>query len=662
MIKPQKKQIQNQDYHILVVWPNAQKHITEIKSVLKNFFLKFDEFPVEIEKKLYINKICKIYDISPDIAQERISVSGYGPFTVFILYEENPKYENIWRFGTGYTTTNVKISNCKVKLRKFLEHPFLLHSSNDQMEAKSNLRILLGRNIDGEIVNTNEKLNSNEEVFSFLNDVDDYLILRDYSKGDIDVLTRKTPKQFSKLLDAKHERFRFLTFGPKSLVSPIDVVNVHHNIFCPIWCENMLKNKVFDTEKKVFRPNKEDLLFSLMYHYTLHKRNFPLEAQLLIIDIIKELGYTQLLGIDFSNKKDSVYYLTKFLKKNNYSVPEPLDRKMYFDRDIVNYIRNKLDKVDLLYDPEIEKNILKEIKNVNLIDLASNMATQYLKSNKKCIAFSRFNNILTSHSFLDYGFFQVAVKIDDVNLDFVLKVFHSNYKEILDTLSESLLKSVKVKSEFLNVPLKVEIKGDLIFCIEPFVLGKRIDLFVYKNKESLSSEDIDNWLNNILSSLKNLGLTHSDIHEKNIIISADNNANLIDFKFLRLIKEKQLNPITCFKSTSNDDEKAILSLSSYLKGILKGKERRDLFNPKINDFIKDQFNLEFKNLNYDINSGKRKIDNFENFLLAKLNSSKKPFSQIKSITDCNKEEAYLLNFSQKFSKELEGIRNLDNLK
>jgi len=53
---------------------------------------------------------------------------------------------------------------------------------------------------------------------------------------------------------------------------------------------------------KVYRPNQEDLLFSLMYHYTLHKRQIPKLGQLLMNNIISELGYTKLFNLDYTNK------------------------------------------------------------------------------------------------------------------------------------------------------------------------------------------------------------------------------------------------------------------------------------------------------------------------------------------------------------------------
>ena len=167
----------DEEIHVLVAWPNAQKNIKYIKSVIEKYFTKFVEFPIDINNELLITKICKMYDLTHNEAMNRVQICGLGKFSLFVIEDKNPHYQNIWRFGTGYTKTNTSISECKNELREFLKHPFLLHSSNDQMEAKNNLRILLGPILDKNLLNLNEVLTNDREIFSFLNEVDEYLIL-----------------------------------------------------------------------------------------------------------------------------------------------------------------------------------------------------------------------------------------------------------------------------------------------------------------------------------------------------------------------------------------------------------------------------------------------------------------------------------------------------
>jgi hypothetical protein len=648
--------ITNNEVHVLVAWPNAQKHLKYIKSIIEKYFTKFIEFPVDINNDLLIIKISKMYDLTHDEAVDRIKVCGFGKFSLFVVEDRKPHYQNIWRFGTGYTKTNTSISKCKNELREFLKHPFLLHSSNDQIEAKNNLRILLGSILNNNILNINEILTNNSEVFSFLNDVDDYLILRDFSPGDIDVLTRKTPKQYARLLGANHERLRFLNFNKDYPISPIDVVNVHHGIFCPIWCENMLTNKEFDNLKKVYRPNKEDLLFSLMYHYTLHKREIPELGKSLMNKIIIELGYKKLENLNYDNKRDCVYHLLKFLKKHNYSVPNPKDPKMYFDSNVAKYLRKKLYHEDLIYDPQKEIDFKKQIENLNLFDLAKNVANQYFKQKLKCVGIRRYNNICSTNSLMDTGFFEVTINANGAVHEYYLKIYYSEYKIILDSLTSSLTKSIKLSSQFLNTPIKLERHGKFMLSLEPFIRGKRIDEYIYENREKLTDKKIEQWLTSLKSSLKNANINHCDIHSRNIIISQDENVALLDFKTIKSNSERKISPITCFKSAPDDDNIAIEIVSGYLKNLLKGSELKGIYNPKIIPFIQKKFEEKFSKFNKNIKSGKVTIENFEKHVLENLEKTNASHLKDNLLDYYSKEEQFLFDFAETFATELHEIR------
>ena len=254
-------EFKNPEKHILVIWPNAQEHRETIISTANRYFKVDSCVDINIDRTTLRDKMCRIYGISQSAADERLLVSGVGKLTAICVTDETPNYETIWRYGTGYTPTNVNISSCKAELRVIVGHPFLLHSSNDVAEAAKDIRILLGGHLENGLASFEELFKNDFSVFSYLSDVDEYLVLRDYSPGDIDVLTRLTPVQYSRLLNGYHRRLRFIEFEDRPDLSPIDVVNVHHGIFCPIWCENMLKSRQYDDETKRYRPDPENLLF-----------------------------------------------------------------------------------------------------------------------------------------------------------------------------------------------------------------------------------------------------------------------------------------------------------------------------------------------------------------------------------------------------------------
>ena len=649
--------IENTEKHVLVVWPNAQKNLKSIRQVVKQYFKNFEEFEINIDSKLYLKLICKIYDVEMVKAEERAKVSGYGPFTVVVISEKGPLYENLWRFGTGYTNTNVKISNCKSELRNLLGHPYLIHSSNDQIEAKMNLRLLLGRSLKKHFQNQREVLNNNDEIFSFLNDVDDYLILRDYSPGDIDVLTRKTPKQYANLLDAQHERLRFLTFPLEQSVSPIDVVNIHHGIFCPIWSENMLRNKVYDAVANRYRPNKEDLLFSLMYHYVCHKREIPEIGKKLLNDKILDLGYIKMLGIDYNNKKDCIYYLVKFLRKHHYSVPQPKDPKMFFDFEVANYLRKELNYTDLSFDPQIKvdpkisENFQSIIKNIELLQ-----TLKEISENSPTLVYSQKRNSICEQAFLDTAILNVEFCVGNITKTYVLKMFYSKYKIVLDEIEKSLSIATGIESKVLVTPVKYERFGSFLFCLEDYVRGDSIDKYLYKNKKNVSKEDVYLWFHNIKTALDKNKISHFDIHANNILILENKQAVLIDFKTSRSKKTGFINPISCFKSSSNDDDIAIEQLCDYLESILVGGKIRGSYNPRISKLIEHKFNEKFPDFKSTIKAGRQYMKNPEKSLIDTLKNLENFNTQLKTENDLSQYEKFLFTITDKFSEELERVK------
>ena len=660
---PQTNRLENNatEYHVLVVWPNAQQNIKSVKLVIEKYFSKYDEIILDINENIFIKKICKIYDINAEKSKERMEISGFGPFTVIVIYDHEPEYKNLWRFGTGYTDTNVKISQCKNQLRELLGHPFLIHSSNDQIEARMNLRVLLGRNIKGKLTNSNEVFSSNDTVFSFLNDVDDYLVLRDYSSGDIDILTRKTPGQYARLLDAKHKRLRFLDFQNSGSASPIDVVNVHHGIFCPIWSENMLRNKVHDPITNRFRPNKEDLLFSLMYHYVLHKPSIPELGKQLMREKIVDLNFTKLFDLDFNNKKGCVYHLLKFLRKNNYSVPKPMDPKMFFDLEIANHLRQGLNLKDLSFDPQKKVSFSSDkekfsalLKKINLIKLSNDL----LNKNVPITYVRKYNTICTQEVFLDTAFINFRMEIDNGYRPYILKIFYSDYKIVLDEIEKSLSITVGINSEILNTPIKYERHRKFIFCLENSVTGENIENYVFKNREHISSKDIDKWLNEIQTSLDTAQLSHFDIHAKNILLSENQDIELIDFKTARSAQTGFVNPITCFKSSSDNDEKAIEILSIYLKKILAGGEIKGVYNPMIAKLIQDKFKHQFPDFNKIVQARRQYLENPSKVLTEKLKELDFIDPNTKFKENYSDEEKFLFSVTKEFSHELEQVRSL----
>ncbi len=639
--------------HIFVLWPRAIEAKNDVLSLLQSHFAEVRQIEINIPDELLIQKTCKIYDIDEDAARKRLAVSGFGTFVVFEITDTQPLYDTIWRFGTGYTKTNTKIYACKTQIREKLGHAFMAHSSNDTREALKDLRIILGPrfHIDGTLAP--EDFSSSEEVFNFLNETDEYLVLRDYSPGDIDVLTRRTPAQMARLLEAKHQRLRFLTFKPPSKANPLDIVNVHHGIFCPVWSNNMLQARVYDEDSKRYRPHPEDLLFSLLYHYVLHKRAIPASSFGLIQNLIATLKFDKLANINLTDKKEAVYHLLKFMRKNNYSAPIPMDPKMYFDVAVHRYMMNDLGLAQLKYDPEAvapaaAKTPSPASAGPSLPKLAAQLLTQAV-SNKIVVDGDRKGNSLLRHGLIETIRLPINVKSNGEDRPYLLKLFYSPYEPVLAALQTSLQLSIKAAGPGLCVPRNCVRVGQVIYTLEPKLSGRNLSEALPDLRAQNRLADILSQLEAIKTQLIAANLNHKDIHAKNIVVDSANRLQLIDFKYAGPRDQQIINAITPLKSTSDTDDVAFARLTENIQIFAQSGKMPGLYNPKIDALIAAKFTERFK-APAKIASFKEPLKDCAALFLARVtDESEKPL-------DLNEQESFFFNLVADCVAELETLR------
>ena len=657
-------EFKNAEKHILVIWPNAQEHRETIISTANRYFRVDSCIDINLDRTTLRDKMCRIYGISESAADERMLVSGSGKLTAICVTDETPTYETIWRFGTGYTPTNVNISSCKAELRSIVGHPFLLHSSNDVAEAAKDTRILLAGHSEDGLITFEESFENDFSVFSYLSDVDEYLVLRDYSPGDIDVLTRLTPVQYSRLLNGTHRRLRFIEFEGRPDLSPIDVVNVHHGIFCPIWCENMLRSRQYDGETKRYRPDPENLLFSLMYHYVMHKRAIPDIGRKKMNELIAQLGFSKLENLNFDNKNEAVYHLSKFMLRNNYSVPKPIDNKMYFDQAVAAHLRQQLHFDELRYEPSSKVNTgtvqfhthkTPQFEKLDLFEYAVNVAQKHCKTNSEIVAFNKTNSVTGSEALISCGFFPINKTIDGQPHKLLLKIFHSKFDQILRELDYSFGLSSAHKADILNTPIKYQRSGNFLVSIETLLVGMPIDAFIFHNKGKISDEEIELIGEHLRLKLSDMGLSHGDIHSKNILLTESSGIVLIDFKNASQISKRKPTAMSVFKSASDDDAAAISALVEYLKEVNNGGEIKGMLNHKLYKFITDQIKLKFPSFKNEVMAYKNQISGFPEYFLENYRGHNN--NQIQITTDSLQPiQRYLFEFGNQYNEQLESIR------
>ncbi|MBM3349922.1 MAG: hypothetical protein FJY58_09555, partial [Betaproteobacteria bacterium] len=504
--------------HLLILWPNAHGAKAFARKMLTSDGLQVtDEVEIQFTKNKILNKITQLYAVDVEKANKRQKITGDGTLTTFVVKDLNPEYRTVWRYGTGYTSTNIKIYKCKQKLREKLGHPFLVHSTNDTTEAKRDFRLILGPRFREDRTIVEESFHTADDILNFLNDVDDYLVLRDYSGGDIDILTRRPASELAHLLKATHSRMRLIEFPREKLLPKIDIVHPHHGIFCPIWCERMLETRVFDSSTNRFRPNNENLTFSLIYHYLLYKESIPQHSQLILRKCIETAGYHELSTLDFANHNQWIYVLSKYLKKNGYSVPQSIDLSLSRNENTRSAIikLSQLDRVACIPDsnPEYtvqETNNIDKWAHFDLIKIAKLLLKKSIHDQQSLQGVEKGHELLVS-PLLERINVPFATKINGERENYLLKIFYSNYAHVIESIESSLRAASRLTDAQLCTPKKIERFNNLILTIEKYIEGKVLAKFFTADYAHALTE-IENKLDALTSILVRNAIMHGDIH------------------------------------------------------------------------------------------------------------------------------------------------------
>lgn len=547
--------------YLFVLWPNAVQHSELVEKQLRSSFGGCRAIEVDWQRERFLEKLQAMYNLSPDKAIERMSVSGYGKLLVYIVQDNHPTYKQLWRFGTGYTLSNDKIHRCKTSIRNSLAHAWLAHSSNDLVEARRDSRLFLNINYDklSSVIGGADKFEAAKDnkypgvkaMFDYLNDIDDCLVLRDYSEGDIDVLTRRSPLELSRLLGTRHKRLRALEFtGHTPSIPDLDVVNQYHGIFCPVWCNDMLQTKVFDEHSGVFRPRQDHLLFSVLYHALLHKPQVPPHYQSLVIGLAKSLEYEKLTQSDLSDKKTGLYFLIKFMRLHNYSAPDSLDSKMFVDRKILSELRKALGHSYLEVDPQSNVTTPEKIGDSrltqsslspvnqptsdNLVDL-TRVALNSVKNGAQSDILKMYSRnvhclqkplILISR----YMFSKNITKTAEPE-NFIVKIYFLPYEEFRNKILKSLKAAQRLRHPSICSPIQVEVHGSCILSSYKYVDGVNLSDLLGNPDHSLDTDSICRQIHAIQRIINKENLQNGDLYLNNFVADKNGKIYLIDHKY-----------------------------------------------------------------------------------------------------------------------------------
>ena len=442
------------------------------------------------------------------------------------------------------------------------------------------------------------------DVLDFLNDVSNYLVLRPLGGGDIDILSQNTPGELASLLNYSQIRMRFLApIANKENLTCLDVVHRDMRIYCPIWTARMLDNRIYDKKSNVFWPNDEDGLFAMMQHVALNKKIVKKSSLDYMFDLSVRLGYKNISNTDLENKSNLIYHLTKFLKRNGYTLPIPSDPKMRINFDgykAINKVISK--KLGSLYSPELpfqtNFNILQErvrrLSSFNLRGAILSVGLEHiiktsLNSVTPIRAVRNVNNML-SGLLLETYILPFSLKVEDIHKKFLLKIYVSDYHPIVSGLEQAFLSCLNITEMNLVTPLAVARDNRVIFVVEDFLdhcfpISAWTQSSRFKSSRDFYISSLTSALPGIECSLVRNRLRHRDIHFGNIIMDELGGCFLIDFKHAGIRDDPVCSQwtLTAGKSSPSTDSLAVDQLLKRLE--LPDNELHTLVNPELHTFL-----------------------------------------------------------------------------
>ena len=357
----------NKDIQTFIIWKNARTFEEDILNKIKSDFTILKEYEITWTPELFGENLSAFYGDNFIYNMFQRQVRGEGAFIFVIAEDKIPNYITVTA-NRGEVQVNEKAFKLKQDVRELLK-TFSFHSSNDIQEARHDIALLLGKNLEDFLSSTEldgkrEILHKDipsargwkslSEFFYILNETCNYVLLRSFDaipdshtydkNGDIDLLVDDIKKFLAILnptIPTHKNAFHFFNwedFGEDNknlLIHPKFVGDNYYDV-------NMQK-KTLETrrlnKKGVFVPSDEMYFWTLLHHGIFHKENWQKYDS-----IFRELALK--INVEYKPDKDYLCNLmTDYMKKNDYHVAWHLDYRA------CSLITNNIKDKSLFKDP-----------------------------------------------------------------------------------------------------------------------------------------------------------------------------------------------------------------------------------------------------------------------------------------------------------------------
>jgi 2-polyprenyl-3-methyl-5-hydroxy-6-metoxy-1,4-benzoquinol methylase len=403
------------EIHIFIVWGNASQFFSRIIDDITHHVIIKKVLSVTWDPNLFSENLTRFYGQNLPAGCDKEIHVGNAPFHLIIVEDTKPTYAQ--RDTTkGNVSVNTNIFDLKQKYRLMTGGGHKIHATNNPVESKHDIWLLLGEdsnkfsqvsNWDGKISETKKDLigangwRSMADLFNTLNCLVTYVVLRNFeclpdvhhmdTHGDIDLLVESLEEiifitNAEKVFPEDNRVHFYIKINHVNV--PFDFRYVGDNYYDVNFQLNILNDRKF-ADGGYFKPSNENYFYSLLYHALIHKPKLTEEYAGRISKLSSEIG------IDFKcQESNGARLLAAFMYQHDYEFVQPIDSSVHYRDDIASSFALPSPKVPTSIQSIVDNAIDIRVLSTELRQHCTDWPSLYHLSGMRANIIRPFGNIL----------------------------------------------------------------------------------------------------------------------------------------------------------------------------------------------------------------------------------------------------------------------------
>lgn len=396
------------DFACFALWKEARPFLNQIREEFSKKYQVLLETEIQWSEENFHKNAERLYE-APLFMEKTNTYKksthgnkiGDTSFIVFILKDNTPNYTYAKSVSGKIEVSNLNFVNTKYKFRGWIEKEtgkkYAVHSTNSILEFFFQVPLLLNadlfrRLLQGEVLNipviTKDLEGANgwtswNDFFEILNLTTNYMVLRGFENlphenidKDLDILTdnyQRFASSIGAVQKSDKQPYKGFVNVANETIS-LDIRFVGDNYYDTAWSKDMLATKT-KYKDLIYSPRLDHYYFSLLFHAKVQKPEVKPAYYSILNEIALKLKYEWFELEDLDNNKICGNILKGFFEYKGYFYIDPIDKGVYKNIEVINYlpkVNNLVTKISFFEKakrkiskilPESIKRILRSILN-----------------------------------------------------------------------------------------------------------------------------------------------------------------------------------------------------------------------------------------------------------------------------------------------------------